>query len=221
MLSHQLYTVAVQQLYRQYGIATVTKVYINFTKMECCFVCFNWCKVCEMKLYLIVLTDNGTCGNGSLANSLGGASSTPSCVCYHGSEQLSIVVGCLHVSCLKFTAVQQQKWAVVNKSTQIFKNVLANGYCCYTRNKLDSSSNGIYAPQKNSHGPQHPCCTQVAIASCFIDPQHLTIINPWCACAARITVVALCVCICVSVFLPSRTLGVQREVSAATARKMK
>ena len=97
--------------YRLYGIATVTKDYINFTKMEfisvifCLVCCFSWCKVREMKLYSIVLTNNDTCGNGSLANSLGGANSTPSCTWYHSSEQLSIVVCCLHVSSLQFTAV--------------------------------------------------------------------------------------------------------------------
>ena len=43
----------------------------------CLVFCFNYCKVCEMKLCLIVLTDNGTCEDGSLVKSLGGVSSTP------------------------------------------------------------------------------------------------------------------------------------------------
>ena len=94
----------------------------------------------------VVLTDNGTCGNTSSANSLGRASSTLSCVCYHSSEQLTIVVCCLHASCLQFTAVQQQKWAASRQyiNSNILKCVLANGYCCYTLNKSDISSNKIY-----------------------------------------------------------------------------
>ena len=46
---------------RQYGIATITKDNVNFTKVEriyvtfCLVCCFNWCEVFEMKLYLIVL----------------------------------------------------------------------------------------------------------------------------------------------------------------------
>ena len=102
---------------RQYGIATVTK--LTSQKWSLYLWLFVWFfalitakSVIEMKLYLIVLTDNDTCGSSSLANSLGGASSTPSCTWHHSSEQLSIVVCCLHASCLQFTAVQQQKWAV-------------------------------------------------------------------------------------------------------------
>ena len=47
-------------------------------------------------------------------------------------------------------------------------------------------------------------------------------INPRRACV-RVTVVVLCVCVCVcpfSLFCLLALLGVQREVSAATARKM-
>ena len=44
------------------------------------------------------------------------------------------------------------------------------------------------------------------------------IINPWHACAARVTVVVLCVCV-YPFSLLCALLGVQREVSAATARK--
>ena len=51
------------------------------------------------------------------------------------------------------------------------------------------------------------------------------LINPRRACAARITVVVLCVCVCVSVCSFSllcllTLLGIQQEVSAATAREM-
>ena len=45
----------------------------------CLVCCFNYCEVCEVKLYLIVLTDNSACGSGSVANSLGRVSCTPSC----------------------------------------------------------------------------------------------------------------------------------------------
>ena len=96
--------------------------YINFTKMELISLTFVWFCYFNSCEHEIALTDNGTCGNGSLANSLGGASSTPSCVCYHSSEQLSIVVCCLHASSLQFTAVQQQKWAASRQ--EINSNIL-------------------------------------------------------------------------------------------------
>ena len=83
--------------------------HIDFTKMELISLTLSGFVILFEDE--VVPTDNGTCGDGSLANSLGGVSSTPSCVCYHSSEQLSIVVCCLHASCLQFTAVQQQKWA--------------------------------------------------------------------------------------------------------------
>ena len=56
-------------------------------------------------------------------------------------------------------------------------------------------------------------------------PFYLTwsgIINPRCTCAARVTVVILCVCVSVcpfSLFCLLVLLGVQREVSAATAKE--
>ena len=49
------------------------------------------------------------------------------------------------------------------------------------------------------------------------------IINPWCACAAWVTVLVLCVRVCVCLFFLFcllMLLGVQQEVSAATAWKM-
>ena len=49
------------------------------------------------------------------------------------------------------------------------------------------------------------------------------VINPWHACAARVTVVVLCVCLCVCPFSPFcllALLGIQREVSAAIVREM-
>ena len=136
--------------------ATDSMVQQNFTKMEfisvtsCLVCCFN---CCEMKLYLIVLTDDSTCGNSSLANSLGRASSTPSCAWHHSSAQPSIVVCCLHASCSQFTAVQQQKMGSKSSINQLkyLKCVFANGYCCYPGNKLDTSSNRMLF--RNPQGP--------------------------------------------------------------------
>ena len=60
------------------------------------------CKVCEMKLHLIVITNNSTCGSGSLANSLG-SELMSSCACSHSSEQTLIVVCCWHAPSSKYT----------------------------------------------------------------------------------------------------------------------
>ena len=49
----------------------------------------------------------------------------------------------------------------------------------------------------------------------------VVVVNPRPTYAARVTVVVLCVCVCpFSLFYLLTLLGVQREVSAATARKM-
>ena len=89
----------------------------------------TFCLICcliAVKLHLIVLTDNDACGSGGLANSLGGASSTPHTCCERLQEQRA-------GSSLSFTSVlfykftvplygwQQNGQQVTDKSTRIKK----------------------------------------------------------------------------------------------------